>query len=292
MKIAVALKWVADLDSVDIDPILGQVDASRLLYVLDPGAESALAVALAIATGETDPAMKAEISVYTVGQADADPAIRLALAAGVHRAVRLEAEARPAVTAAALARAMTKDGPFDLILLGSRSFDRGSGEVPSLLASELGLPIVTDATALTKANATDGTTWELEREVDRGTKEIVRVAAPAVFALGPDVARLGTASLPNFMKAQNAAIEVRRDEVTPLSTDPQVYERTELPLRPRTLSIRAQPPTGTPAERLASIAQGAAGARSRGKMVEGTPGEAADAIVTFLRDRGLLDPSS
>ena len=286
LKIAVGLKWVADLDSVDVDPISGAVDGSRLLFLLDPGAESALATALKLANGGAD------VTVYAVGGAEMDQALRKAIAAGVTRAYRLEDEARPAVTAAQLARAIQADGPFDLVLLGTRSFDRGSGEVPSLLANELGWPVVTDVDKLepTGGGGDAGAhTWETVRETERGTKEIVRVQGPVVLALQPDVARLGTASLPNFMRAEKATIEVRADAVRPLTTDPEILERTELPLRPRTLSTRARPPHGTPDQRLAAITGGAAGTRTRGKLIEAAPAEAAEAIVTFLRERRLLD---
>ncbi len=284
LKIAVGIKWVADLDSVDVDPISGAVDASRLLFLLDPGAESAVATALKLAAGG------GEVTVYTVGGAEMDPALRVALAAGVTRAFRLEDEARPAVTAAQLARAVQADGPFDLVLTGTRSFDRGSAEVPSLLANELGWPVVTDVESLEAVEAGAGTsTWETVRETERGAKEVVQVKGPAVLALQPDAARLGTASLPSFMASQNAVLTVRRDEVTPLATDPVILERTLLPLRPRTLSTRARPPQGTPDQRLAAITGGAAGTRTRGKMIEGSPAEAAEAIVTFLRERHLLD---
>ncbi len=286
LKIAVGLKWVADLDSVDVDPISGAVDASRLLFVLDPGAESALATALGLASGD------GEVTVYTVGGAEMDPALRVALAAGVTRAYRLADEARPALTAAQLARAIEADGPFDVVLLGTRSFDRGSGEVPSLLANELGWPVVTDVDQLKTAADGAGRSWEAVRETERGAKEIVVVTGPAVFALQPDVARLPTASLPNFMNAQQAKLVVRETEMAPLATDPTLVERTLLPQRPRTLSTRARPPVGTPDQRLAAITGGAAGSRTRGKMVEGTPAEAAEAIVTFLRERHLLDAPS
>jgi electron transfer flavoprotein beta subunit len=228
LKIAVGLKWVADLDSVDVDPISGAVDASRLLFLLDPGAESALATALRLVPGG------GEVTVYTVGGAEMDPCLRVALAAGVTRAFRLEDEARPAVTAAQLARAIQTDGPFDLVLTGTRSFDRGSAEVPSLLANELGWPVVTDVeSARFVAGAAPGSgSWETVRETERGAKEVVQVTGPAVIALQPDAARLGTASLPSFMAAQSAVLTVRQDEVTPLDTDPVILERTLLPLRP------------------------------------------------------------
>ena len=282
MKIAVGLKWVADLDSVDVDPITGAVDESRLLFLLDPGAESALASALKLS---------AEVTVYAVGGREVEPALRVALAAGVTRAYRLAGEARPAVTAAQLARAIEADGPFDLVMLGTRSFDRGSGEVPSLLANELGWPVVTDVEVLKLAGepGVAARSWEVVRETERGTKELVSAAGPLVLALQPDVARLGTASLPSFMKAQGTKIEVREIEMEPLATDPIIVERALLPLRPRTLSTRARPPAGTPDQRLAAITGGAAGTRTRGKMIEGTPAEAAEAIVTFLRERKLLD---
>ena len=278
MKIAVGIKWVADLDSVDVDPLSGRIDESRLLYVLDPAAESALATALVLAK-------PADVSVYSVGDAHADAALRVALAAGVGSAIRLEGDARPALTASLLARAMQADGPFDLVLVGARSSDHASGEVPGLLAESLGLPLVTDATSLTR----DGESWRSERELDRGTRELVSVRGPAVIGLSAGIARLGTASLPNLLKAKGATIVVRAGGAGPLATDPIVLERTELPVRPRVRPVRG--PEGTPAERLATVTGGAAGTKTRGRLMEGPPGEMADAIMTFLRERGFLGGS-
>ena len=89
------------------------------------------------------------------------------------------------------------------------------------------------------------------------------------------------------MSAQRATIEVRREPTAGLPTDPVVVARVELPPRPRLRPVAA--PTGTPDERLAAITQGAAGTRARGRILEGPPGEMADAIVLFLRERGIVD---
>lgn len=278
MKIAVCVKWVADLDSVDVDPLRGGIDERRLLHVLDPGAESALTVALSLTDAP-------EIAVYTVGPASADPALRLALALGIENVLRIDAEPRPALTAPLLAKAIAADGPFDLVLCGARSSDRGSGEIPALLGDVLGLPVATDVNRLTR----DASGFSCERELDRGAREVVQLAGASVVGLTAGMGRLPTASLPGLMSAQKASIPTRRPDVAPLASDPVVLERTELPPRPRVKPVK--PPSGTPDQRLAAITQGAGGTRTRGRLLEGPPAEMADAIMTFLRERGFVGPA-
>ena len=83
-----------------------------------------------------------DVVAFTVGMPAADAALRIALAAGA-----------------------ATEGPFDLVLIGTRSFDHGSGEVPALVAEALGLTVVTDVTSLLL-----GEGIEAERELDGGTR--------------------------------------------------------------------------------------------------------------------------
>ena len=49
MRFAVCLSIVPDPDTVEVDPLTGEIDAERMLYILDPADAVALEMALATA---------------------------------------------------------------------------------------------------------------------------------------------------------------------------------------------------------------------------------------------------
>ncbi|MDX3240251.1 electron transfer flavoprotein subunit beta/FixA family protein, partial [Streptomyces sp. ME03-5709C] len=88
----------------------------------------------------------AEVTVVTVGPADARDALRKALSMGADRAVHVEDEGLHGSdvmgTSLVLARVVERVG-FDLVVTGMASTDGTGGVVPALLAERLGVPQVT-----------------------------------------------------------------------------------------------------------------------------------------------------
>ncbi len=312
MDIAVCLKYVPDLDSVDVDPITGEVDESRLLYLINPADESALELALEMKTS-------GQVSVYTVGPPRDEAALREALAAGVDQVERLWDQAwtntHPLRTAAMLAGALKADGLPDVILCGTHSDDRGSGQVPALLAEHLGWPVITNVTfpvmlgdmLHTQAEVeglplqadllpeTDPDTARVFRRMSRGMREEVTVKLPVVLALEPDLLRLRHASLPNLMMAQRAEIPVRSPADLNLSSNDfdlprPVLVSTSAP-RPRPQTIFTPNGDLSADERIAQILS-AGVTRDSGRIIEGSSDEMTEAIVTFLQERGFLGQDS
>jgi electron transfer flavoprotein beta subunit len=300
LNIAVCLKYVPDLNSVEVDPITGVVDESRLLYLLNPADESALELALRW-RGE------GQVTALTVGAALSEAGLREALAVGADRVLRLWAETwtatHPFRTATMLAAALQQvddslsrsqtqfgnEGLPDVVLCGVKSDDRGSGQVPALLAEYLGWPVVTAITELELA--TDRA--RVQRRLERGVREVVEVALPAVLALEPDAsrARLRQASLPGLIAAQRAKIPLKTPadlELSPAALDfPQSVLEATLPPRPRARTIFTPDENLSAEERIAQIIS-AGVTRDSGRILEGSPDQLAEAIVEFLRERGFL----
>jgi electron transfer flavoprotein beta subunit len=282
MKIAVCLKYVHDPSTVEVDPISGAIDTRRLLYRLDLAGESALELALCLG-GDA-------VLSLTVGPPAADAAARAALAAGASRAQRLwddtRDETEPFATALLLTAALRAEELPDLVLCGARSADRGSGQVPALLAEHLGWPAVVDVTRL----QVEAGRALLERRLDRGAREEVEVMLPAVLGIEPGLARLRHASLPRLMAAQRATIEVRSPAELGLATDapaaPAPLRSAALPPRPRPRPIFT-PDSAQPAyERIGQIL--AAGvSRKSGRVMAGPPEQLAAEALAFLRANGF-----
>ncbi len=286
MHIAVCLKYVPDPATVEVDPLSGVIETSRLLYIINPADAAALELALHLC-GENG-----GVHALTVGPPHADAALREALAAGATSSMRLWDERRddthPVLTARLLAAALQQQHMPDLVLCGTRSADRGSGQVPALLGEYLGWPVVTDVTSI----SFDQGVAQIQRRRDRGVREAGTVPLPAILAVEADTARLRHATLPGLMAAQRTSIPVCQPAdlgLTPADVQfAMPMLSATLPPRPRPRVIFT-PDSSLPAhERIGQILS-AGMDRKAGQMLEGSPEHMARAILDFLRERGLLD---
>ncbi len=288
MRIAVCLKYVPDLDTVEVDPLTGAIDAVRTLYITNPADEAALEMALRL-RAESD-----TLHVLTVGPLAAEAVLRDALAVGADTVLRLWDEAssytKPPMTSILLAAALRTGEPPDLILCGARSVDRGSGKVPALLGEYLDWPVVTDVTHF-EIHAGHAL---VRRRLARGARAEGEVKLPAVLGLEPGLARLRHASLPGLMQAKRATIPVHHLADLGLSAQdlhfPAVSLHEVMPPRPRPRAIFIPDGSLPPHERIAQIMSAGVASKS-GQIVAGPPEEMADAIIAFLRERGFLEQS-
>lgn len=286
MRFAVCLSLVPDPDTIEVDPLTGEIDAERALYILDPADAVALELALRLRkAGDT-------VTALTVGPVEAEQVLREALAAGADSTLRLWDETRtstkPAVTSMLLAAALRTEGLPDLVLCGWRSLARGSGKIPALLGEYLNWPVVTDITQLEIQAAR----VSFQRRLARGGRSEGEVTMPAVLAVAAENVRLRYAGLPGLMQSRRATIPVRDlpdlglsplDLNFPAST---VHAATPPRPQPRTIFI----PDGDlpPHERISQI-MSAGVTRSAAQLVEGSPEEMADSIIAFLAEHGFLD---
>ncbi len=120
-------------------------------------------------------------TVFTLGPAVAEDALREAVAWGADEGVLVTdaafAGSDTLATATALAAALRREGPFDLILVGRNSIDADTGQVGPELAELLDLPFAGGVKELTLTP--DGA--EVRCELDDGWR-LVRVQFPAVLS--------------------------------------------------------------------------------------------------------------
>lgn len=286
MRVAVCLSRVPDPETIEIDPITGEIDAGRTLHILNPADAVALEIALRLRSrGDA-------VHALTVGPVDAETVLREALAVGADSVLRVwdetQAATRPTAAAMLLAAALRTEGLPDLLLCGWRSLAGGSGKVPALLGEYLNWPVVTDITALEIQAAR----VYFQRRLARGGRAEGEVTMPAVLAIAAEDIRLRYASLPGLMQAKRASIPVRHlpdlglsplDLHFPTST---VHVATPPRPRPRTVLI---PDGAMSVDDRVSLILSAGVTRKSAALVEGLPEAAADAIFAFLREHGFLD---
>jgi electron transfer flavoprotein beta subunit len=290
MRIAVCLKLVPDPATVEVDPLTGTIDPVRTLYMMNPADATALEMALRLSPES------GIVEALTVGAPEADGVLRDALAVGVDHVRRLWdetlTETHPGQTATLLAAALRTVEIADLVLCGARSVDRATGKVPALLGEHLNWPVVTDVIHV----ELDGQRACFRRRLDRGARAEGEVKLPAVLGLEPGLVRLRHASLTGLMEAKRTAIPVSQLADLGLSIHDLNFARAivhgVMPPRPRPRVIFMPDSSLAPHERIAQIMSAGASGKSGKVLAGGSADEMADAIIAFLRERGLLEQVS
>lgn len=258
MKILVPVKHVASLRDGAAPDGDGRLAADQLLWA--PNEWDAFALEAALAIGESSPDSGGEVLVATVGEERAEESLRFALALGAHRAIRvwddtLAADAPTGPDALAVARVLAaiaeRERP-ELILCGAQSSDTASAATGVALAGLLELAHV----AVVDAIECDGERLTVERELEGGASELVRLTLPALLTIQTGANRPRRANLRAIKQARTRPIsllglgELGLDAATVAAG---AGSRT-VRLRERPRSSRATPIEGTPAEIAASIA--------------------------------------
>lgn len=187
------------------------VDGEKMEMIIDapqvisPFDENALEAALRLKEE-----MGAKITALSLGKKLSDTVLRKCLAAGADELILLEDDRFEKIdshsTAAALAGAIRKIGPFDLVLTGRQAGDWDSGQVGLILGEMLGIPCISLAREI---RVVDGNVV-VKKSVPEGY-ERVRARMPALITVTNEVGELryisrtkmltmikGTGSIPSW----------------------------------------------------------------------------------------------
>ncbi len=191
------------------------------------------------------------ITVISVGHADTEDTLRMALAKGADAAIRIKAEDFDELdgykTAQLLAAAM-KDTPYDVIFTGCMATDDGYYQVGVTLAQLLGIP---HAALVTKIEAA-GDKADINRELEGGLLEHDEISLPALFSIQTGINVPRYASLIAIRRAAAKEIKaVGQDEISKeeLLSNTQIEELFVPPV-----TKRAEILAGTPEEASARLA--------------------------------------
>lgn len=267
--------------AVRVDPRRGDLtasDAAALEYALRV-AEAWDGWVLAVAAGppEIDPVLAEAVAVGA-------EAVRLGWGAthGTPAAVAGPRDVHPAELAgdpdrlaAALAAVIGGRGHPALVLCGDRSAGPGVGAVPALLAHHLGID---SALGVVRLTIGDPGRMEVERRLDGGWREKLRVLRPTVISVEAAGVRLRRAGLVAVLQSEPAPIPV--SHAAPAGGAAELRWGPARPYRPRTRPVAA--PSGDPRQRLLSLT-GALVSRQPPRVVGPlSPSEAADELLAYL----------
>ena len=179
MKIIVLIKQILDPRGITVRRDKERIFVNVEEYIIDPGSKAAIEAALRF-RGEGD-----ELIALSMGKAQADDALREALAMGCDAAYLVSdkafKDADISLTVRVLAAAIEKLGGADLVLTGRESGDTGAGQIGPRLAEALGYAQVTDAYTLSNAA---GALQATRRWAPGYT--LVEAALPTVVTVAPE----------------------------------------------------------------------------------------------------------
>lgn len=268
-----------------VDALTGEVRADPRAAAAGPADRAALESGLRLVESAGGRCV-----AVTLAGSSADEVLREALACGAADVLRVDtgAEFDPRVpdSGAATAKTLTdairrRFGAPDLVLAGDHSADRGTGTTPAFLAAEFGCA---QALGLVELESGDDGRLRALRRLDRGRRERLAVPLPAVCSLEPAGVRLRTAPLPATLAARRTEIPVHHTRAEPS----ELRVRGASGYRPRAKELAA--PAGASARQRVRELTGAQERRDPPRIVvTDDPAEAAEELLTFLRDNGYLD---
>jgi len=215
MKILVCITNVPDTTAkitfTDNDT---KINKTGIQYIIGPYDDYALARAV-----ELKEQFGGSVTVLHVGEADADPQIRKALAIGADDAIRVNYSPLDSYEAASQIANVARQNSYDLILMGRESIDFNSGVVHGLVGEMLGIPSYSPVMKLD----VDGSTAKIAREIDGG-KENLTASLPLVLGCQEPIAEWKIPNMRGIMTARSKPLVVVEPVTTDQMTVPEKYK--------------------------------------------------------------------
>jgi len=204
MKTLVCIKYVPDTSEaeVKVNPDGTTVDSSRFSFDINDADNYAVEESVLIKENRGG-----EVTVISIGPKQSEVMIRMAMAKGCDKAVRIEDENiaghDPLMVAKVLA-AVAKSHEFDLVLTGCMASDDGYMSTGVALAEELG---VNHASMVKKVELLDGKV-RAHRELEGGLMEVVELELPAVLTIQTGINEPRYAPIRGIREAQKKELKV------------------------------------------------------------------------------------
>jgi electron transfer flavoprotein beta subunit len=263
MKILVTVKEVAEVDDeFDISGL--DIAESSLEYDLNEWDDYAVEEAVQISEENDD----VEVVTVTVGPERSEETVRMALAKGADRAIRVWDDALESAqfldvdTKAEIIAAVAEAEDPDLVLSGVQAGDDANGATPVALAEQLGFEWAAVVNSLDLD--VEGGVANVRRELEGGVEELTDVETPAVLSIQTGINEPRYASLRGIRQAQRKPLEV--ESLEDIGLDESVVE--------------------SPVERTEMYEPESEGDAT---VWEGSPDDTAQELATLLRDKGVVD---
>jgi len=263
MKILVTVKEVAEVDDeFDISGL--DIDSGSLEYDLNEWDDYAVEEAVQISEENDD----VEVVTVTIGPERSEETIRMALAKGADRALRVwddtleSAQFLDVSTKAELFAAVVEAEQPDFILTGVQAGDDSNGATGVALAERIGFEWGAVVNSLDLD--VDAGVASVHRELEGGIEELTDIELPAVLTIQTGINEPRYASLRGIRQAQRKPLE--HQSLGDLGLDESVVE--------------------TPVERTSMYEPES---ESDATIWDGSAEETASELATFLRDKGVVE---
>lgn len=259
MKIIVCIKQVPDTTEVKIDPKTGTLIRKGIPTIINPDDKSGLEAALTLSDK-----YDAHITVLTMGPAQADVALREALAMGADEAILLSdrnfAGADTWATSCTLAAAID-NLDYDLIICGRQAIDGDTAQVGPQIAEHLNLPQVSYVENLEYANEK----FIVKRMFEDRYQKIA-VKPPCLITTLKEIAEPRYMSVGGVFDAYEK--EIKYWSLKDITIDEKNIGLKGSPTRVKTTKSK--------------------GAKSAGKIFDVSPAEGAKLIVDKLKEKYIV----
>ncbi len=258
MQIIVCVKRVPDTAeaTLKVDSTGKSVETGNLVFDINEADNYALEEALLLKEKHGG-----DVTVVTVGPKDSEDTLRICLAKGADRALRVDVESLTELDAhgtASLLSSVLSRTDYDLILTGCMASDLGYTQVGVTVAEMLGIP---HAAMVGEVEVKNGTV-EVRRELEGGLMEALEIRLPALLTVQTGYNEPRYASM----------LGIKRASTKPLDVVP----------------VSDLSPEGVPAPKVTNEELSVPPPRKVAEILEGTPEEAAEKLAAIIRDRGVL----
>ena len=173
-----------------------------------------------------------KVTLVSVGEADADPIIRKALAIGGDEAIRVNTDSSDSFTIASQIASVAKTGGYDLVFTGKETIDYNGSSIGGMVAELLDLPYV----SLAAKFELEGNKALITREIEGG-EEINEVDLPVVVSAQKGMAEQRIPNMRGIMAARTKPLKV----IEPVAVD-ALTKITSFGLPPAKAGVKLVPP--------------------------------------------------
>jgi electron transfer flavoprotein beta subunit len=290
MNILVCVKPVPDTSVITFDTKTGLIDGNDLVYIINP--YDMVAVEEAVLMKERGGS--GQVTIISVAPPSTSRLMRRCLAMGADEARllwdrgfdNLDSYATGVILAGAIATVQ-----YDLILCGQKAVDTEAGQVGSVIAENLGIPL---ASRVVKIDVSpDGKKVEVESKLEKGNRVKMEVALPALLAVEADLNEPRYASLPSLMAGLRKPVKEYDLKTLGLSygeTGTQGVKTRTVTLstpKPRPKKVFTPASSLSAEERLRLIISGGV-TQKQSDVLEGDPASIASTVVQFLQAKKFV----
>lgn len=284
MNIIVCIKPVCDVSIVSIDPDKGSIDSDDVVYIVNP--YDMVAVEEAVRIKEKEKSV--HVTLISMTPPANKKLLQRCLALGADEAILLWDDcfdkSDSFATATVLAQAI-RSLDYDLVLCGQKAIDSEDGQVGSIIAETLDIPLVG---RVVEAHCTsNGKGFVIKSKLEKGNREELEVTLPALLTVERELNEPRYASLPSLIASLRYEIQERKmDELGLLNeqvglrgSNTEVY-MFSIP-KPRPKKPFTPDSSLSAAERMKLIMSGGID-KKKTDLFEGKPQDVSSRFIEFL----------